>query len=179
MASQQSLFSQFQSINTQASFRATTGIMSHLCWPFLVAWWWRTHLPMQKWWVPFLGQEDPLEKEMATGSSILSWEIPWTKEPSGLPSMGSQRVRHNVMTKQKQHTSAGNHCVISQNSKLQKIVYKTWENLDTFHLFGSILWFSKPEPYQSIIHWPRPDWFSFWLPSVPFLLVGECMTNIT
>ena len=37
-----------------------------------------------------LGQEDPLEKEMATHSSILAWEIPWTEEPSGLLSMGSQ-----------------------------------------------------------------------------------------
>ena len=44
--------------------------------------------------VPSLTQEDPLEKEMATHSSILAWKIPWTEEPSGLQSMGSQRVRH-------------------------------------------------------------------------------------
>ena len=43
----------------------------------------------------FLGQEDPLEKEMATCSIILAWEIPWTEEPGGLQSIGSQRVRHN------------------------------------------------------------------------------------
>ena len=42
-----------------------------------------------------LGREDPLEKEMATHSSILAWRIPGTKEPSGLPSMGSHRVGHN------------------------------------------------------------------------------------
>ena len=42
-----------------------------------------------------LGWEDPLEKEMATHSSILSWRIPWTKEPGGLQSMGLQRGRHN------------------------------------------------------------------------------------
>ena len=42
-----------------------------------------------------LGQEDPLEKGMATHSSILDWRIPWTEEPGGLPSMGSQRVRHD------------------------------------------------------------------------------------
>ena len=42
-----------------------------------------------------LGQEDPLEKGMATHSSILAWRIPWTKEPGGLESMGSQRVRPN------------------------------------------------------------------------------------
>ena len=40
-----------------------------------------------------LGQEDPLEKGMATDSSILAWEIPWTEEPGRLLSMGSQRVR--------------------------------------------------------------------------------------
>ena len=42
-----------------------------------------------------LGQEDSLEKEMATYSSILAWRIPWTEEPGGLQSMGSQRVRHD------------------------------------------------------------------------------------
>ena len=42
-----------------------------------------------------LGQEDPLEKEMATHSSVLAWETPWTEEPSRLQSMGSQRVGHD------------------------------------------------------------------------------------
>ena len=42
-----------------------------------------------------LGWEDPLEKEMAAHSSILAWKIPWTAEPGRLPSMGSQRVRHD------------------------------------------------------------------------------------
>ena len=42
-----------------------------------------------------LGQEDPLEKETATHSSILAWRIPWTEEPGGLQSMGSQRVEHD------------------------------------------------------------------------------------
>ena len=46
---------------------------------------------MQEMWVRFLGQEDPLEKEMATHSSTLAWEIPWTEEPGGLHSMGSQK----------------------------------------------------------------------------------------
>ena len=41
------------------------------------------------------GQEDPLEKEMATYSSILAWKVPWTQESGGLHSMGSQRARHN------------------------------------------------------------------------------------
>ena len=46
----------------------------------------------RRWGVQALGQEDPLEKEMATHSSILAWEIPWMEEPGGLQSMGSQRV---------------------------------------------------------------------------------------
>ena len=46
-------------------------------------------------WVRSLGQEDPLEEGMAINSSILAWRIPWTEEPGGLQSMGSQRVRHN------------------------------------------------------------------------------------
>ena len=50
---------------------------------------------MQATWVGSLGQEDPLEKEMATHSSILAWEIPWTEEPGGLQSIGSQRVGHD------------------------------------------------------------------------------------
>ena len=44
---------------------------------------------------PSLGREDPLEEEMATHSSILAWRIPWTKEPSGLQSMWSQRLRYD------------------------------------------------------------------------------------
>ena len=46
-------------------------------------------------WVRSLGQEDRLEKEMATHSSILAWRIPWTEEPGGLQSMGLQRVGHD------------------------------------------------------------------------------------
>ena len=47
-------------------------------------------LAMQKTWVQSLGLEDPLEKEMATHSSILAWEIPWTEESDGLQPMSSQ-----------------------------------------------------------------------------------------
>ena len=53
---------------------------------------------MQETWVRSLGQEDPLEKEMATHTSILAWRIPWTEEPGRLQSMGSQRVRHDWAT---------------------------------------------------------------------------------
>ena len=50
---------------------------------------------LQETQVQSLGWEDPLEKGMATHSSILDWRIPWTEEPGGLQSMGSQRVRHD------------------------------------------------------------------------------------
>ena len=50
---------------------------------------------MQETGVRSLGQEDSLEKEITPHSSILAWEIPWTEEPSGLQSMGSQRVGHD------------------------------------------------------------------------------------
>ena len=49
---------------------------------------------MQETWVPSLGQDDPLEKEMATHSCTLDWKIPWTEEPGRLQTMGSLRVRH-------------------------------------------------------------------------------------
>ena len=50
----------------------------------------------QETWVRILGREDHLEEEMAIHSSILVWRIPWTGEPGGLPSMGSQRIGHNL-----------------------------------------------------------------------------------
>ena len=56
--------------------------------------------------VLFLGQEDPLEKGMATHSSILAWRIPWTEEPEELQSVGSQRVRHNLSTKHQQQMAS-------------------------------------------------------------------------
>ena len=55
---------------------------------------------MQERHVQSLGWEDPLEKKMATHSSILAWETPWTEEPGGLQPMGSQRIGHDLATKQ-------------------------------------------------------------------------------
>ena len=51
---------------------------------------------MQETWVRSLGQEDPLEKEMATHSGILAWRIPWTEEPGKLQSIGSQKRRKRL-----------------------------------------------------------------------------------
>ena len=59
-----------------------------------------TNLPaMRETQVPSLGWDDPLEPSMATHSSILAWRIPWTEEPGGLQSMGSQRVGHGLASK--------------------------------------------------------------------------------
>ena len=55
---------------------------------------------MRETWVQSLGQEDPLEKGLATHSGILAWRIPWTEEPGGLQSMSSQRIGHDLATKQ-------------------------------------------------------------------------------
>ena len=60
-------------------------------------------LPVQEMQVRSLGGEDPPKKAVATHFGILAWEIPWTEEPDGLQSMGSQRVRHDLATKQ-QHS---------------------------------------------------------------------------
>ena len=66
-----------------------------LCETSLVAQTVKCLLTMQETWVQFLGQEDLLEKEMATHSSILAWNIPWTEDLGRLQSMGSQRVGHD------------------------------------------------------------------------------------
>ena len=69
---------------------------------------------MQETWVGTLGQEDPLEEKMATHSSILAWRIPWTEEPGGLQSMGSQKSWTQLCNKQQRfinHVS----CVASED----------------------------------------------------------------
>ena len=60
--------------------------------------------PLEEMRVQSLGQEDPLEEGMATHSSILAWRSPWTKEPGGLQSTGSQSVRHHEVTKHENTT---------------------------------------------------------------------------
>ena len=64
-------------------------IGSSKCWAFLVTQWERIHLAVQETWVRSLRWEYSMEKEMATHSSILDWEIPWTEDLGGLQSMGS------------------------------------------------------------------------------------------
>ena len=62
---------------------------------------------IQETWVQSLGREDPMQKGMSTQSSILVWRIPWTEEPRGLQSMGTQSVGHDLPTERK-HTHTFN-----------------------------------------------------------------------
>ena len=71
------------------------GCLLQYSWAFLVAQTVKNLPAIQKTWVQSLGWEDPLEKRMATHSSILAWRIPWTEEPGKIQSMGSQRLGHN------------------------------------------------------------------------------------
>ena len=75
---------------------------------------------MQETQVRSLGQEDPLEEEMATHSSILAWEIPWTEEPGRLQPMGAERVRHDWT--HTQHTE-------------EQLYTNKWDNLEEMDKF--------------------------------------------
>ena len=90
---------------------------------------------VQETWAPSLGQEDPLEKEMATLSSLLAWEIPWTEEPGGLQSMELQRVRCDLATKQ-QHVLF----YMWKNSSCPPDLSKTlYERVNSRHMWGQLL----------------------------------------
>jgi len=65
---------------------------------------------MRETWVPSLGREDPLEKEMAIHSSTIAWKIPWTEEPGRLQSMGSKRVEHDRTTSLSFHFHPTKNC---------------------------------------------------------------------
>ena len=81
---------------------------------------------MQETWVRSLGWEDPLEKEMATHSSILAWRIPWMEEPGGLQSTGLQRVRRNWATSLHFTSTCGYVCYI-EAIKCQRIdAFELW-----------------------------------------------------
>ena len=86
---------------------------------------------MQETWVRSLGREDPLEKEMATHSSILAWRIPWMEEHGGLQSTGSQRVRHDRATSLQDNIKHTNVHVIrvlegeEREQKWQRAYFKT------------------------------------------------------
>ena len=71
------------------------GYPPHYSWASLVAQLVMNQPAIRETWVQSLGRKDPLEKGKAAHSSVLAWRIPWTEEPGGLQSMGSQRVGHD------------------------------------------------------------------------------------
>ena len=74
-----------------------------------------------------LGRADPLEKEMATHSSILAWEIPWTEEPGRVQSMGLQRVRRDSATKQQQQNQIlSYHFLLGIGKITQSFLWQCW-----------------------------------------------------
>ena len=79
----------------QAGVKIAGRNINNLRYAFLVAQRVKRLPAMQETWVRSLGQEDPLQKEMATHYSALAWKISWTEEPGRLQSMGSQRVGHD------------------------------------------------------------------------------------
>ena len=89
-----------------------------------------------------LGWEDLLEKGMATHSRILAWRIPWTEEPVGLQSMGSQRVGHNLATKQEQQGCCrGGERIVEGNNELW--VFQSYRNLSRWCFIIFILLLEK------------------------------------
>ena len=97
---------------------------------------------MQETWV-WLGQEDPLEKEMATHSSIPDWKIPWTEEPGGLQSMGMQRVGHDWETNTWIHYANLNKAVTKQQTVYDSTCMK--------HLIKFIETDSRIGVYQGLV----------------------------
>ena len=89
----------------------------------------RIHLPRQAMQVQSLDQEDPLEKEMATHSSVLAWEIPWAEESGGLQFIGSQRAGHDLVIKQQ----------YERTSRIAGIVYFSNLNYSNFYLKNTFL----------------------------------------
>ena len=76
-----------------------------------------------------LGWEDPLEKEVATCSSILAWRIPWTEKPGGLQSMGLQRVGHDLATKEQQQMTIYEHLLCALHQLFYLIHNRAMRNL--------------------------------------------------
>ena len=103
---------------------------------------------MRETWVWSLVREDPLEKEMATHSSIHAWKIPWTKEPGGLQSMGLQRVGHDWMTSL-HFTSRPSQEYMWREGKLRKFNFLIFLKLLDF-CFTILCW---SLPYITMVGW--------------------------
>ena len=87
--------------------------------------------PAKRTWVQSLGREDPLEEEMATQSSILAWEIPWTEEAGGLHSGGGKRIGHDwddwttELTEQLNNDNDDMYPIKTENSEKRKVISDT------------------------------------------------------
>ena len=104
-----------------------------------------------------LGQEDPLEKEMATHTSIFAWRIPWTEEPGGPQFMGSQRVRHDWVTNTHSGISPSAHVTYPANPA--KIGRNIAARLRTFGFISA----TKPHSFmQRIFHIQKNEWWHCW-----------------
>ena len=102
--------------------------MAHLSfiWASLVAQMVKSLPTVWETWVWSLGQEDPLEKEMATHSSILAWKIPWTEKPGRLQSMELQRVRHNWVTSLSFYGFSSSHAWMWELDHKEGWMVKNW-----------------------------------------------------
>ena len=122
---------------------------------------------MQETWVQFLGREDPLEKEMATHSSIIAWRIPWTEEPGWLQSMGVARVGHDLATL----LLLVNPCasLVAQRLKRLPAMRETWVR--------SLGWenpLEKMPTHSSILAWRIPmDSEAWWLWYIRLQRIGH------
>ena len=100
-------------------------------------------------WVRSLGREDPLEKEMATHSSILAWQIPWMEEPGGLQSMGSQRVRHDWANNQRSLFLKTNPPTIASYIQTHiLVVLFLWKTLTNTLIQPSFLWTEQSKTWE-------------------------------
>ena len=88
----------------------------------------RIRLPVKELQIWSLGWEDPLEKEMAAHSSIVAWEIPWTKEPGKLRSVGSQRARYSLATKLEQQKNYKDSWALWCSPETNRILWTNYIN---------------------------------------------------
>ena len=127
---------------------------------------------MRETWVRSLGWKSPLEKGMATHSSILAWRIPWTEEPGGrgLQSMGSHRIRHNWVIKRTQHThtqtqeapTGKNSGMIWTSAKMVSAM--GWNTMNCFtHTHTHTHTHTPSQKPFSGQHWRVPTHFENWL----------------
>ena len=93
-----------------------------------MAQWERICLPMQETWILSLGRDDPLEEEMATYSSILAWESPWTEEPGGVQSIVLQKLGHDWTSK---HTHIRNGSLSLLSLSVFCFFKESWSQADT------------------------------------------------